>query len=79
MSRLVHKLLSNFSATLGFFANFQLVEQLSVNRATVEFLCLDSHSHDPATNEKLKSAEYSLCREYLSNLLVLLLGSTCVL
>ena len=29
----VHKLLGNFSATLGSFGNFQLAEQLSVHRA----------------------------------------------
>ena len=46
----VHKLLGNFSATLGFFSNFQLVEQLSVHRhrASVhQFLYLNSHSHAP--------------------------------
>ena len=42
------------SATLGFFSSFQLVEQLSVNRGTFTFLCLDSHSHAPATSEKLQ-------------------------
>ena len=30
----VHKLLGNFLATLDFFGNFQLVEQLSMHRAT---------------------------------------------
>ena len=50
----VHKLLGNFSATLGFFGNFQLVEQLSVHRATSRFLCLYSHSHAPATSETIK-------------------------
>ena len=54
----VHKLLGRFSATLGFFDNFQLVEQLSMHQATSKFLCLYSHSHAPATSEKLKSAEY---------------------
>ena len=50
----VHKLLGNFSATFGFFGNFQLVEQLSVRRATSEFLCLNSHSHTPAPSETIK-------------------------
>ena len=49
----VHKLLGNFSATLGFFGNFNLVEQLSVHRATFKFLCLDSHSHACATSETI--------------------------
>ena len=51
----VHKLLCNFSTTLGFFSNFPLVEQLSVHRATFQFLCLDRHnSHAPATSETIK-------------------------
>ena len=44
----VHKLLGNFSATLGSFSNFQLVEQLSVHRATF------SHSYAPAASETIK-------------------------
>ena len=43
-----------FSATLGFIGNFQLVEQLSMHRATSRFLCLYSHSHAPATSETIK-------------------------
>ena len=35
------------------FSNFQLVEELSVHRATFQFLCLDSHSHAPATSETI--------------------------
>ena len=50
----VHKLLGNFSATLGVFGNFQLAEQLSMHRATSKFLCLYSHSHAPATSETKK-------------------------
>ena len=50
----VHKLLGNFSAALGFISNFQLVEQLSIHRATFKFLFLDSHSHAPATSEATK-------------------------
>ena len=42
------------SATLGFLGNFQLVEQLSVYRATSNFLRLISHSHAPATSETSK-------------------------
>ena len=61
----VNKLPGNFPVTLGFFSNFQLLERLSVHRATFSFLCLDSDSNAPATNEKLKSAKYSLCREYI--------------
>ena len=53
----VHKLLANFSATLGFFGNFQVVEQLSVHRAASKFLCLVGHSHAPATSETITSAE----------------------
>ena len=49
------------SATLGFFGNFQLVEQLSVQLLS---LCLASYGPAPPTSEALKSAEYSLCREY---------------
>ena len=56
----VHKLLGNFSTTLRFFDNFQLVKQLSMHRATSQFLCLCSH-----------------IRIFLTNPLVLLLGSTC--
>ena len=47
--RPVHKLLGNFSATLDFFGNFQLVEELSVHWATSKFLHLYGHSHAPAT------------------------------
>ena len=46
------------STTLGFFRNFQLVEQLSVRRETSKILCLYSHSHAPAASKKLKRAEY---------------------
>ena len=45
----VHKLLGNFSATLGFLSNFQFVEQLSVQ--AFKLLCLDIHSYAPATSE----------------------------
>ena len=54
----VHKLLGNFSATLGLFGNFQLVEQLSVHWETSKLLCLYSRRHAPATSETIKSAEY---------------------
>ena len=54
MTSHVHKLFGNFSATLGFFGNFQLVEQLSMHRATSKFLYLHSHSHAPATSETIK-------------------------
>ena len=50
----VHKLLGNFSATLGFSSNFQHVKQLSVHRATFKFLYLDSHSHASATSLTIK-------------------------
>ena len=50
----IHKLLGNFSATLDFFRNFQLVEQLSMHRATSKFLCFYSHSHAPAMSETIK-------------------------
>ena len=50
----VYKLLGNFSSTLGFFSNFQLVEQLSVHRATFRHLYLNSHSHATATSEAVK-------------------------
>ena len=49
----VDKLLGNFSPTLSFFSNFNLVEQLSVHRAASKFLYLDSHSHAPATSETI--------------------------
>ena len=49
----VHKLRGNFSATLDFVSNFQLVEQFSVHGATFKFLCLDSHSHAPSTSETI--------------------------
>ena len=50
----VHKLLGFFLVTLGFFGNFQLVEQLSMHRTTFEYLCLDSHSNAPRTSETVK-------------------------
>ena len=50
----VHKLLGNFSAASGFSGNFQLVEQLSVQRATSKLLCLYSHSHAPSASETIK-------------------------
>ena len=68
LSSPVHKFLFNFSATLGFFSNFQLAEQLSMYRATSKLLCLDSHSHTPAKSETIKKYrefEYGLCREYV--------------
>ena len=54
LSSPVHKLLGNFSATFGFFGNFQLVEQLSMLRTTSKFLCLYSLSSAPATSETIK-------------------------
>ena len=42
------------SATLGLSSNFQLVEKLSVHRATFKLLYLDSHT--PATKKQLKCA-----------------------
>ena len=68
----VHKLLDNFSPTLGFFGNFQLVEQLSMHRPTSKFLCLYSHRHVPATSETIKKCriqEYGQCREYICPIL----------
>ena len=59
----VHKLLGNFSGTLGFLSNFQVVEQLSVYRDTVKFLCLDSHSHAHATSETTKKVHNIACVE----------------
>ena len=56
----VHKLLGNFSATSGFSRNFHLVEQLPVHRASFKFLCLDSHSHAPATSQALKKCRILL-------------------
>ena len=57
------------------FGNFQLVEQLSVHRATFNIFC---HSHGPATSKAIKKCRIQLVsRIYLSNLLALLLGSTC--
>ena len=53
----VHKLLGNFSATLGIFGNFQHVEQPSMHRATSKFLCLYSHSHVPARIETIKKVQ----------------------
>ena len=52
-TRPVYKLLDNFSATLDFFGNFQVVEQFSMHRATSTFLCLYSHSHAPAMSEAI--------------------------
>ena len=65
------------SAALGFYSNFQLVEQLSVHWETSKFLCLNNHSHAPATSYTIKKCRKQLVsRMYLSNLLALLLGST---
>ena len=50
----VYKLLGNLSVTLGSFGNFQLVEHLSMHRATSKFLSLYSHSHAAATSETIK-------------------------
>ena len=50
----IHKLLGNFSATLGFLSNFQFAGQLSVHRETFKCLCLESHSHAPATGETIR-------------------------
>ena len=50
----VHKLRGHFSATLAFFGNFQLVEQLSKHRAASTLLSLYIHSHAPATSETIK-------------------------
>ena len=61
-----HRLLGNFSATLGFSSNCQLVKQRSVHRATCKLLCLDSHSHASATSEAIKIVEYSLFRDDIS-------------
>ena len=49
----VHKLLGNFSASLG----FQLAEQHSVYWATFKFLCFDGHSHAHATSETIKEVQ----------------------
>ena len=46
--------------------------------ATLKFLCLDSQSHAPVTSETIKKCRIQLVsRMHFSNLLVLLLGSTC--
>ena len=50
----VQKMLCNFSETLGFFGYSQLVEQLSMHRATSKLVCLYSHSDAPATSETIK-------------------------
>ena len=57
----VYKLLGNSSATLDFFGNFQLVEQLSVHWATFRILFLDNHSH--ATSETIKKVQNIACVE----------------
>ena len=74
----VHKLLGNFSATCGFFGNFQLAEQLSIHRATSKFLCLYSQRSAPATSETIHSAEYKNIAG-VENIFVqsFSLGSTC--
>ena len=78
VSATFRQLFGSFSATLAFFSNFRLVEELSVYRATFKFSCLNSHSHAPATSEKTRKCRIQLLsRIYLLNLLVLLLGSTC--
>ena len=61
----VHKLLGNFPATLGFLSNFQLVEQLSVHRATFKFFASIVTDMLLLQVKHLKSAEYSLCQEYI--------------
>ena len=52
-----------------------------MHRATSKFLCLYSHSHAPATSETIKKVKnikiQLVSRIYLSNPLVLILGSTC--
>ena len=54
----VRKLLGNFSSTLDFFGNFQLVEQLSIHRATSKF-CVSIVTVMPLLQVKqLRSAEY---------------------
>ena len=74
----VHKLLGNFSATLGFFSTFQLVVQLSVHRTTLNF-CVSIVSHASAASETIKKCRIQLMsRIYLSNLLIILLGRTCL-
>ena len=65
----VHKLLGNFSATLGFFGNFQLVEQLSMHRATSQFLCLLVAVMLLLRVKQLKCAEYKNTA-YVENLFV---------
>ena len=62
------------------FGNFQLFEQLSVHREASKILCLLVTVMLLLKVRQLKSAEYknTACVEnILSNLLVLLLGSTC--
>ena len=46
------------------FSNFQLVEQLSVHRATFKLVYLNSHSHTPATSETVRKCRI-YCREYI--------------
>ena len=59
-----------FSATLSFFSDFELLEQLSVHRATFKFMCLNSYSHAPITSEAIKKCIIQLAsRLYLPNLL----------
>ena len=43
------------SATLGFFGNFQLFEQLSRHWETSKLLCLISRCHSSATSETIKT------------------------
>ena len=43
-----------FGNLRAFLVTFSFVEQLSVHRATSKFLCLISHSHAPATSERIK-------------------------
>ena len=54
----VHKLLGSFSATLGFFDNFQLVEQLSMHRVTSKFCVSIVTVMLLLRVKQLKSAEY---------------------
>ena len=58
----VHKFLGNFSATLGFFSNFQYIGHLLGLRVTVMLLM---------GVKQLESAEYSLCPEYICPILYL--------
>ena len=45
------------SANLGFFGNFQLVEQLSVHRATSKFMSLFNHIYALAASEAIKNVQ----------------------